>query len=88
MLRRLTTDKTVPTGVRVRLVLLLVYLASPIDLIPDFIPVVGYLDDAIVVALVLRSVTRRAGPDAVGRHWPGTPKGLHLIQQLAGTQSP
>ncbi len=61
-------DKTVPTGVRVRLVLLLVYLASPIDLIPDFIPVVGYLDDAIVVALVLRSVTRHAGPDAVGRH--------------------
>lgn len=88
MLRRLAADKTVPTGVRVRLVLLLVYLASPIDLIPDFVPVVGYLDDAIVVALVLRSVTRRAGPDAVGRHWPGTPEGLHLIQQLAGTQSP
>jgi uncharacterized membrane protein YkvA (DUF1232 family) len=84
LLRRLAADKTVPTGVRVRLVLLLVYLASPIDLIP----VVGYLDDAIVVTLVLHSVTRRAGPDAVGRHWPGTPEGLHLIQQLAGTRSP
>jgi len=49
----------------VRLTLLLFYLASPIDIIPDFVPVIGYADDAIVVALVLRSVTRRAGPDAL-----------------------
>jgi uncharacterized membrane protein YkvA (DUF1232 family) len=82
LLRRLAADKTVTTGVRVRLVLLLVYLASPIDLVPDFIPVVGYADDAIVVALVLRSVTRRAGPDAIERHWPGTPEGLAIIQRL------
>ncbi len=84
LLRRLAADQSIPTGVRVRLALLLVYLASPIDLIPDFIPVIGYADDAIVVALVLRSVTRRAGPDALDRHWPGTPEGLHLIKQLAG----
>jgi uncharacterized membrane protein YkvA (DUF1232 family) len=82
LIRRLAADKTVTTGVRVRLVLLLVYLASPIDLVPDFIPVVGYADDAIVVALVLRSVTRRAGPDAIERHWPGTPEGLAIIQRL------
>ncbi len=63
------------TGVRVRLVLLLVYLASPIDLVPDFIPVLGYAADAVIVALVLRSVTRRAGHDALQRHWPGTSKG-------------
>lgn len=88
LIRRLAADKTVPTGVRVRLVLLLVYLASPIDLVPDFVPVLGYADDAVVVALVLRSVTRRAGPDALRRHWPGTPEGLHLIQQLAGIPSP
>lgn len=84
LLRRLAADRSLPTGVRVRLTLLLVYLASPIDIIPDFVPVIGYADDAIVVALALRSVTRRAGPDALDRHWPGTPDGLHLIKRLAG----
>lgn len=84
LIHRLAADKTVPTGVRVRLVLLLVCLASPIDIIPDFVPVIGYADDAIVVALVLRSVTRHTGPDALDRHWPGTPEGLSLIKRLAG----
>lgn len=64
--------------------MLLVYLASPIDLVPDFLPVVGYADDAVVVALVLRSVVRSAGVDALARHWPGTPSGLAVIEQLAG----
>ena len=84
LIRRLAADKTVPTGVRVRLVLLLIYLASPIDLVPDFIPVIGYADDVLIVAAVLRSVTRRAGPDALVRHWPGSPAGLQMIQRLAG----
>lgn len=87
LIHRLAADKTVPTGVRVRLVLLIVYLASPVDIIPDFVPVIGYADDAIVVALVLRSVTRHAGPDALDRHWPGTPEGLHLIKRLAGLRA-
>lgn len=85
LLRRLTADRSLPRGIRVRLVLLLVYLASPIDLVPDFLPVIGYADDAIVVALVLRSVIRKAGPGPLERHWPGTPAGLALIQRLAGT---
>jgi uncharacterized membrane protein YkvA (DUF1232 family) len=51
-----------------RLWLLLAYLALPIDLVPDFIPMLGYADDAIVVAIVLRSVVRRAGADALTRH--------------------
>jgi uncharacterized membrane protein YkvA (DUF1232 family) len=84
LLRRLTADNSLPRGVRIRLVVLLAYLASPVDLVPDFIPVIGYADDAIVVAVGLRSVVRRAGPVAVERHWPGTPDGLHLIQRLAG----
>ena len=84
LLRRLTADQTLPRCVRTRLALLLIYLASPIDLVPDFIPVVGYADDAIVVALVLRSVVRRAGPDALDHHWSGSPAGLRLIHQLAG----
>jgi uncharacterized membrane protein YkvA (DUF1232 family) len=64
------------------LALLLAYLALPIDLIPDFIPVLGYADDAVIVALVLRSVTRRAGPDALAEHWPGTPDGLAALRRL------
>ena len=82
LLKRLASDPTVPRGVRIRLVLLLGYLASPIDLIPDFIPILGYADDAIVVAFVLRSVVRRAGPEALARHWPGTPDGLAAISRL------
>lgn len=85
LLRRLAADGSLPRGVRVRLWLLLGYLALPIDLVPDFIPVLGYADDAIVVALVLRSVVRRAGTDAVTRHWPGTPEGLAALQRLTAT---
>jgi uncharacterized membrane protein YkvA (DUF1232 family) len=89
LLRRLIGDRTLPRGIRVRVVLLLVYLASPIDLVPDFIPVIGYADDVIVVALVLRAVIRRAGRDPLERHWPGTPAGLALVHRLAGvTASP
>lgn len=85
LLRRLVADRTLPGGIRVRLVLLLVYLASPIDLVPDFLPVIGYADDVIIVALVLRSVIRKAGNGPLEQHWPGTPAGLALIQRLTGT---
>src|SRR5829696_4817982 len=61
LIRRLAADKTLPRGVRIRLALLLAYLAIPIDLIPDFVPVLGYADDAIIVTAVLRSVVRRTG---------------------------
>jgi uncharacterized membrane protein YkvA (DUF1232 family) len=84
LLRRLASDETLPRGVRVRLWLLLGYLAMPIDLVPDFIPVLGYADDAVVVAIALRSVTRRAGAEALNRHWPGTPDGLAAVRRLAG----
>ena len=83
LVKRLAADRSLPNGVRVRLALLLAYLALPIDLVPDFVPVLGYADDAIVVALVLRSVVRRAGPDAVARHWPGTPGALRAVLRLA-----
>jgi uncharacterized membrane protein YkvA (DUF1232 family) len=84
LLRRLAADPTMPRGVRVRLGLLLVYLAVPIDLIPDFIPVLGYADDAIIVAAVLRSTVRRAGLEAVRAHWPGTDEGFAAVCRLAG----
>ena len=82
LIKRLVADPDTPRGVRIRLALLLVYLALPVDLIPDFVPVIGYADDAIIVALVLRSATRRAGPDALARHWPGTPEGLNALKRL------
>jgi uncharacterized membrane protein YkvA (DUF1232 family) len=84
LLHRLAGDRTLPRGVRIRLWLLLAYLALPFDLVPDFIPVIGYADDAVIVALALRSVTRRAGPAALDRHWPGSPDGLAAVRRLAG----
>jgi uncharacterized membrane protein YkvA (DUF1232 family) len=88
LLRRLAADKTLPRGVRVHLGLLLAYLALPIDLIPDFIPVLGYADDAIIVTAVLRSVVRRAGLDAVRAHWPGTDDGFTALTRLTGLHRP
>lgn len=87
LIHRLAADDSLPRGVRVRLWLLLGYLASPIDLVPDFIPIIGYADDVIVAALVLRSTVRRAGSAAVTQHWPGTPEGLDAVQRLIGTQT-
>jgi uncharacterized membrane protein YkvA (DUF1232 family) len=84
LLRRLSTDRRLSRGVRVRLALLLTYLVMPIDLIPDFIPILGYADDAIIVALALRSVTRRAGAEALDEHWPGTLEGLRAVRRLCG----
>jgi uncharacterized membrane protein YkvA (DUF1232 family) len=84
LLRRLASDASLPRGVRVRVVLVGLYLALPVDLVPDFIPIVGFADDVVVVILVLRSVTRRAGPEALERHWPGTPEGLRTVRALAG----
>jgi uncharacterized membrane protein YkvA (DUF1232 family) len=84
LIRRLAADPDLPRGVRIRLGALLVYLASPIDLIPDFIPVLGYADDAIIVTAVLRSVARRAGVSAVRAHWPGTDDGFAALARLTG----
>jgi uncharacterized membrane protein YkvA (DUF1232 family) len=84
LLPRLAADRTLPRGVRVRLALLLAYLACPTDLVPDFIPLVGYADDAIIVVGVLRSVVRHAGVRAVERHWPGTGDGFAALRRLTG----
>ncbi len=66
--------------------MLLAYLAMPIDLIPDFIPVLGYADDIIVIAYVLRSIVRISGPEALEGHWRGSSEGLRLLRQLTGIQ--
>jgi uncharacterized membrane protein YkvA (DUF1232 family) len=84
LLSRLAGDASLPRGVRVRLWAVTVYLAIPVDLVPDFIPVIGYADDAIIVAAVLRSVVSRAGSDALRRHWTGTVAGLDAVRRIAG----
>ncbi|WP_019136116.1 YkvA family protein [Cellulomonas massiliensis] len=88
LVRRLAADPALPRGVRWRLWLLLGYLLLPFDLVPDVLPVVGYADDAVVVALVLRSVVRRAGAGALERHWPGTPQGMAVLRRLCGLGPP
>jgi uncharacterized membrane protein YkvA (DUF1232 family) len=82
LLRRLTTNRNLPTGVRVRVALLFVYLAIPIDVIPDFIPILGYADDAIVVILILRSVCRRISVKELRAAWPGSDVGFVALCQL------
>jgi uncharacterized membrane protein YkvA (DUF1232 family) len=82
--RRLAADFTVPRAARVRLWLLLAYLAIPFDVVPDFVPVLGYADDAIIAILVLRSIVRRTGAPVVRRHWPGTDDGLAALARLTG----
>ena len=84
MLKRLAVDPQMPRRIRVGLLLLLAFIASPIDLIPDVIPVIGFADDMIITGLVLRWIARRAGPDALAQHWPGTSDGLATVRQLCG----
>jgi uncharacterized membrane protein YkvA (DUF1232 family) len=84
LLRNLALDRDLPRWARVALWLLFAYLAMPFDLIPDFIPVLGYADDAILAVLVLRSVVRRAGPAAIRRNWPGSKDGLAALARAAG----
>jgi uncharacterized membrane protein YkvA (DUF1232 family) len=82
LVRRLLGDARVPRRSRLALVLALGYLVCPIDLVPDFVPVAGQLDDAIVLALVLRHVVRAAGGDVVREHWPGPARSLAVVLRL------
>jgi uncharacterized membrane protein YkvA (DUF1232 family) len=81
---RLARDPRVPLLRRAQLILLGAYLASPIDLVPDFIPGVGQLDDAAIAAVVLRGVVRSAGPEVVAEQWPGSARTLTVVLRLAG----
>jgi uncharacterized membrane protein YkvA (DUF1232 family) len=81
--RRLLGDDRVPRKRKLLLFAVIGYLVFPIDLVPDFIPVAGQLDDAIIVALVLRSVLRGAGPAVLHEHWPGPRSSLDMLERLA-----
>ncbi len=83
LIKRLLGDRSVARWRKGVLVLLLAYLASPIDLVPDFIPGLGQLDDAIVVALALRVILRAGGPELLRRHWPGPDASQELVARIA-----
>jgi uncharacterized membrane protein YkvA (DUF1232 family) len=80
---RLLRDPRVPRRHKALLLLVVGYLALPVDLVPDFIPVAGQLDDAVLVALVLRTVLRRSGRTLIAEHWPGPPASRDLMLRLA-----
>jgi uncharacterized membrane protein YkvA (DUF1232 family) len=82
--RNVLTDREAPASVRIAIGGLLVYLVNPIDLIPEFIPVLGPLDDVVVAVLVLRYVRRRIGVEALLLRWRGTPQGFALLQPVIG----
>lgn len=86
LFRRLIGDTRVRRRDKVLLLALVPYLAMPFDLVPDFIPVAGQLDDAIIVAFVLRRVVRGSGRSIIEEHWPGPKGSLGVILRLAGLQ--
>ena len=83
LLARLVADPVLPRAAKVALAAALVYLASPFDLIPDLIPVVGYLDDLLVAALVVDGVLNWVDRGLVLRYWPGTPDSLERVARAA-----
>lgn len=88
LVKRLLADPRVPRRHKLALALLVAYLVTPLDLVPDFIPVVGQLDDAILVALVLRSFLRSGGEELLREHWSGPPRSLELVRRLSFGASP
>jgi uncharacterized membrane protein YkvA (DUF1232 family) len=83
LFRRLLDDDRVPRRSKLLLAALIGYLAMPFDLVPDFIPIAGQLDDAIIVAIVLRTVLRAGGPELLREHWPGPASSLNVLMRLA-----
>ena len=85
LVRRLRKDDRVPRKAKMALAFAGLWLLSPIDLIPEFIPVLGPLDDAVVVALALRYVARSVPQEALTEAWPGDPK---MLRRLLGRRLP
>lgn len=83
LFRRLLADDQVPSRSKILIAAPIGYLAMPIDLVPDVIPIAGQLDDAIIVALVLRSILRAGDPDLLSQHWPGPESSLNALTRLA-----
>src|SRR5215213_10054334 len=85
LIRSVITDRAAPLDVRVVLIGLLIWILSPIDLIPEFIPVLGPLDDVIVAIVSMRYTRRRMGLPALRARWTGSDDGFALLARLIGT---
>jgi uncharacterized membrane protein YkvA (DUF1232 family) len=83
LFRRLLGDERVARRRKLLLAALIGYLAFPFDLVPYFIPVAGQLDDAIIVAVVLRTVLRSGGRELLRELWPGPAVSLDALMRLA-----
>jgi uncharacterized membrane protein YkvA (DUF1232 family) len=83
MIGSLLTDRSVPTAAKIALAAVAVYLASPVDLIPDFIPVLGYLDDVLLVAVVLDGLLNYIDRALLLKYWPGDTKSLDAVAAVA-----
>ncbi len=83
LFKRLLTDPRVEWWRKALLVAVIVYLASPIDLVPDFIPVAGQLDDAVLVIIAVRVLLHGSGPHLLAEHWPGPRRSLNVILRFA-----
>jgi uncharacterized membrane protein YkvA (DUF1232 family) len=83
LLHRLIGDQRVARRRKLVLLALVAYLSVPIDLVPDFIPVVGQLDDVVVAALAVRYALRSGGPELLRQHWPGPDQSLQAVLRLA-----
>jgi uncharacterized membrane protein YkvA (DUF1232 family) len=88
LLRRLYRDPEVPRTVRVRVWIAIAYNIQPFNLIPDFVPVIGFADNVVVTAWALRSAVRQAGMDAVSRHWPGPADQFALLIRVVRLRPP
>jgi uncharacterized membrane protein YkvA (DUF1232 family) len=84
LVRDLLRADTTPRATKVVLVVLLLYLLSPVDLVPEFVPVIGSLDDLIISAIVLRWAGRRVGPERLRDLWSGSPAGFELLRRFLG----
>jgi uncharacterized membrane protein YkvA (DUF1232 family) len=84
LVRRLLGDPRVAPRHKLLLGAVVGYLALPFDVVPDFIPVAGHLDDVLVVALALRAVLRGSGSDLVREHWRGSASSLAIVLRFAG----
>ncbi len=87
LFKELLKDPRVPRGAKAWLAVGAVWIASPIDLLPEFIPVLGPLDDAIVAAVVLRHLLRRAGPEVIEQHWKGSTATLQRLLRVAAPRA-
>jgi uncharacterized membrane protein YkvA (DUF1232 family) len=85
LLRSVVGDRSAPLDVRLVLVGLIAWILSPIDLIPEFIPVLGPLDDVVVAVVAMRYVRRRVGIEDLRTRWAGTPEGFALLIRIIGS---